>query len=306
VENFRTVRHNNSKTKHIKIVLLGLLLFNLISCEKNKPEITQINLDLPNIDGVQPSKGTLMSDGYIPLEPIKTVASVDAITQQAPQVLDLIIKNKQQFAPNLLDSLFLSDHFYPLGWSKDGKKLAYGIQGDQNGTDTVFAGVFIQDLVSDKVIWKLNKSSLQREGYFKRVWNENYQQIRSTFTKHKIILGSDGLVLNTTSLSYGGDTFSYTVKAKQASDGQIQSYRVLLNSNAKGSKEISKTTFKRVDLKNTAKRSKEKIAVIGYFQGKDKARVATLLGVMEVAEEGKRIMRYKIIGASLKYGKWHE
>ena len=59
-----------------------------------------------------------------------------------------------------------------------------------------------------------------------------------------------------------------------------------------------------INLQNGDYGSKEKVAVIGYFQGADKTRVATLLGLMETGWEGTRVMRYKIIGASLKYGKW--
>jgi hypothetical protein len=305
VKNVKTTANNSFNTKQIKIAIVGLLLFSLIACEKNKPETTEINLNLPNINGIQPSTEVISNESNA-LEASTTATITDQVGRQPyPMALNFIAKNKQQFAPDLLSSLFISDKFYPLGWSADGKKLAYGIEQSKEESRSSFVSVFIQDLVSDKIIWTLNKSSPQRENYFEHFWKNNHQHILTAFNKYNIALASNGLTLNTTSLTYGADTFSYTVKAKQAPDGQIQSYRVLLNSKTKGSKEISKGQFKRTDLQNGDYASKEKIAVIGYFQGADKARVATLLGLMEKGEGGMKIMHYNIIGASLKYGKWH-
>jgi hypothetical protein len=300
------------QTKSIKIMMTGLLLFGLAACEEEKPETTTINLNLPGIDGVQPSVAVLAEKEQTPLTP---VAAQEAVTneieeqatvsgQQYLKSANLIAKSKQLFAPNLLDNMFVGDNFYPLGWSADGEKFAYAIERGEEGAHAVFSGVFIQDLVTDKIIWELKKVPQQGENTIENFWEENHQQILTQLNKNEIKLGSPGLEINTTSLVYKGDRFSYTVKAKQATDGQIVSYRVLLNSKSRGSKEISREKFKMINLQNGEYGSKEKIAVIGYFQGADKARVATLLGLMETGWEGRRVMRYKIIGASLKYGKW--
>lgn len=304
MKNVKRAVNNYLRANPIKTAIVGLLLFSVMACEKNQPETTEINLNLPNIDGIQPATESINGKNNALETSADATKRTDQIRQPQPIALDIFAKSKQQFAPALLDSLFMSDEFYPLGWSTDGKKLAYGIKHSKEDTSSTVVSVFIQDLVSDKIIWKLKKSSSQKDPSFAHFWRNNHQPILTAFARYKITLGSNGLTLNTTGLTYGANTFSYTVKAKQASDGHIQSYRVLLNSNGKGSKEISKAHFKRVDLQQGKYGSKEKIAVIGYFQGADKARVATLLGLMERGKEGMKVMRYNIIGASLKYGKW--
>ncbi len=301
------------QVKSGRIIATGLLLVSLTACEEEKPETTSINLNLPNVDGVLPPPIVVFSDEeQAPLESVASQQSeVQQVQQQAPMVgqdylnsANLVAKSKPLFAPDLLDSLFLGDNFYPLGWSPDGEKFAYMIVRGEEGGREMFSGVFIQDLVTDNIIWELKKTPRQSENTIENFWRGNHQKIQAQLDKNKIKLGSAGLEINTTSLAYNGAEFDYTVKAKQTTDGQIVSYRVLLKSSAKGSKEISKATLKTINRQNGDYGNKEKIAVIGYFQGADKARVATVLGLMETGWEGTRIMRYKIIGASLKYGKW--
>jgi hypothetical protein len=291
----------------------------LAACEEKKPETTSINLNLPGVDGVLPPPVVMVSgEEQAPLEPVASQEPIapeaqQQMQQQAPVVgqqylnsANLVAKSKQLFASDLLDSMFIGDNFYPLGWSPDGEKFAYAIvRGEEGGRET-FSGIFIQDLVTDKVIWKLKKTPQQSENTIENFWRKNHQLVQVQLDKNKIKLGGAGLEINTTSLAYNGAEFDYTVTAKQTADEQITSYRVLLKSSIKGSKEISKATLKTIDRQKGDYGNKEKIAVIGYFQGADKARVATVLGLMETGWEGTRVMRYKIIGASLKYGKWRK
>ncbi|MCK5810577.1 MAG: hypothetical protein KAH00_05780 [Cocleimonas sp.] len=295
----------------VRLIITGLLLVSLVACEEKKPETTSINLSLPGIDGVQPPPVAMMGDEDHTLlapiakqEPATTEIQQSVAGQQYLKSAHLVANSKPLFAPNLLDSLFVGDNFYPLGWSPDGEKFAYAVARGEEGGHEMFSGVFIQDLVTDKVTWTLKKTGPQSGNTIENFWGENYQKIQAQLDKNKIKLGGAGLKINTTSLAYNGANFDYTVKSKQTNDGQIVSYRVLLTSSVKGSKEISKATLKTINRQNGAYGNKEKVAVIGYFQGADKARVATVLGLMETGWEGTRVMRYKIIGASLKYGKW--
>lgn len=316
------------QTRSIRIITMGLLLTSLVACEGEKPETTSTNLDLPGLDGIQPPP-LIMGEEQTPLDPVLSqesitteiqqqipVAGLQRVTENQQQTevpvavrqhlnsANLVAKSKQLFAPNLLDSLFIGDNFYPLGWSPDGEKFAYAIEHGEKGGREAFLGVFIQDLVTDKVMWGLKKSPQQDDNTIEKFWVNNNKKVLAQLDKNNIKLGSTGLEIKTKSLAYKGADFSYTVKAKQTVDGQITSYRVLLNSNAKGRKEISKANLKTVNRQKGDYGNKEKVAVLGYFQGADKARVATVLGLMETGREGTRVMRYKIIGASLKYGKW--
>jgi hypothetical protein len=298
-------------TRCVRLIITSLLLISLVACEEKKPETISINFSLPGIDGVQPPPVVMITDEedtllapIVKQEPVITKTQPSVAGQQYLNSANLVANSKPLFAPNLLDSLFVGDNFYPLGWSPDGEKFAYAVERGEEGGHERFSGVFIQDLVTDKVIWRLKKTRPQSGNTIENLWKENHQKIQGQLDKNKIKLGSAGLEINTTSLAYNGANFDYTVKAKQTYDGQIASYRVLLTSSVKGSKEISKAMLKTINRQNGDYGNKEKVAVIGYFQGADKARVATVLGLMETGWEGTRVMRYKIIGASLKYGKW--
>jgi hypothetical protein len=295
--------------KPVKIFFIGLLLFALTGCGKNEPETTAINLNLPNSAGDLPPIAIIADDENDPLDPVVAepvvidIGEEQAAAQGQQYLLNpssLRVRSKQIFAPSVLDSLFMEDKFYPLGWSANGEKFSYVIEKTEGSI-----GFFIQDLVSDKIIWKMKRTAPFEQAGIENIWQKHYKKVLVALKKHKVVLGSEGLDVNLTSLSYKGVSFSYTVKATTEADGQIKAYRVLLNSSTKGSKEISKGRFRRVNLSKGDYGSKEKIAVIGYFQGADKGRIATLLGLVETGKEGARIMRYKIIGASLKYGKWH-
>ena len=301
----------------IKLFLTGLLLISLVACEKEEPETINSELDLhaSTLEGSQFSSEEIRGsndplNSNVVEENIKkkTIKADDKLREDTPQSLShplaLKEKNSKVFAQDELSTTFMEDEFYLLGWSADGEKIAYAIQRETDAAALFSAGIYIQDLVTDKIIWGMKKETeLEELNNIKDYWIENQQKIREGMRHHQIILG-DYSMLKNTPITYNGDQFDYTVKTIRAKGStELKAYRVLLNSKLKGSKEIAKTVLQ---VKGDQIGGKEKVAVLGYFQGADKARVATLLALLESGWEGSRIVRYKIIGASLKYGKWHK
>jgi len=296
----------------IRLFLTGLLLVSLLACENEKPETisSELDLHLPNIGNGQfsspnpPSHDNLNAD----IVETETTKEEEPLTESDQQFslnsIHLKAKNSKIFAQNGSSALFMEDEFYLLGWSADGEKIAYAIKHETDAAALFSVGVYIQDLVSDKIIWGMKKEmELEKLNNIKDYWKENQQQIMKGIDQHKIILGNN-FTLKDLPISYNNDQFSYTVKTTKASvSTELKGYRILLRSKNKGSKEIAKVALK---IRGNLIGGKEKVAVIGYFQGSDKARVATLVGLLESGWEGSRIVRYKIIGASLKYGKWYK
>lgn len=293
----------------INLFLTIALLISLPACEKKDPETIQSELDLnlPNIGSSQFSEEGIITDNNdlsnIRLTPAKISDTKPDLSKPSQQLNRIHLKNQNSkvFSEN---SLLMEDEFYLLGWSANGEKIAYAIRDETDAAALFSVGVYIQDLVSDKIIWGIKKEAeLDELNNINDYWRENKQQITAGLEQHKIIQG-DNFALQNAPISYNGNTFNYTLKTtKVTGREELKTYQVLLTSTAKGSKEIANVTLK---TRGDQLGGKEKIAVIGYFQGSDKARVATLIGLLESGWEGSRIVRYKIIGASLKYGKWHK
>ncbi len=302
-----------SSLSAIKLFLTGLLFISLVACEKQEPETisSELNLHVSAIGNDQfLSEETEESNDQIDSNVIeeKTIKANDQLIEDVPQYLSTPIalktKNRNVFAQDGLTTPFMEDEFYLLGWSADGEKIAYAIQRETDAAALFSAGIYIQDLVTDKIVWGMKKETeLEELNNIKDYWVKNKQAISQGMSQHHIILG-DHSVLKNTPIIYNNDQFDYSVKTTKANIGnELKAYRVLLNSKLKGSKEIAKVTLQ---VKGDQLGGKEKVAVLGYFQGADEARVATLVALLESGWEGSRIVRYKIIGASLKYGKWHK
>jgi hypothetical protein len=217
---------------------------------------------------------------------------------------------KDNFAPNLHPGMFVGEGFYPLGWSPDGKRFAYGIEHDIDGSITQpYIGIFIQDIVSGKIVWKMDtfiEHDLALD--IQKFWRDNKQTILRALDQHEITLETDHTIKNVP-IPYNGDMFSYTVRTTKAADNiQLKAYQILLNSKAtEGRKEIANVTLDTFEFGSVINESEDygfkiKIDVIGYFQGANKARIATLVGLLETAWEGTQILRYKVVGANLKSG----
>jgi hypothetical protein len=309
MKKIHVVSNSFIRLKSVKIVITGLLLIGLGGCEEETPKTTAMDLNLPSLGG-KPLTGIVFKDEQNSLDSVvmdtiteninitdKTVEKSIVSDQPYLTPTDIALKAKQRVAPQLLDSLFKGDQFYPLGWSPNGEKFAYGIVREGSAKREVY----IQDLVTDKVVWHITTGT-----EFNNYATEN----NSIESDQKILVGlkryeikqNDHIAIKNAPISYRGDVFNYTVKSSTANNGHLMAYKVLLNSQTKGGKEISNVTLKELSEQYG---NKEKVAVLGYFQGGNKARVATLLGLLETAPKGVRVMRYKIVGASLKYGKWH-
>lgn len=80
---------------------------------------------------------------------------------------------------------YLYDKFFFIGWSEDGK-IAYCVEPADEATGMYFFQVIIQDLVSDKILWKWELPETD-EGNPQSVWQTNYETFQTKLNEHKII-----------------------------------------------------------------------------------------------------------------------
>lgn len=70
----------------------------------------------------------------------------------------LMLKGEENAAREAETGSLLRETFYPIGWSKDGK-FAYLTEPVDEGCDCYFADLIIQDLRTDKILWKRSHTS---------------------------------------------------------------------------------------------------------------------------------------------------
>jgi len=218
-----------------------------------------------------------------------------------PSALDLSPENIKTFEQETTHpGMFMEDQFYPIGWSANGEKLAYAIVHETDAAALFSVTVYIQDLVTDKLAWKTSKES--ENGNFGTYWSSNYKKISAELDKNKIVFG-ENIARKQAPIAYRDDVFGYNINRKESKKGaQLVGYQLLLLSDKKGSKVISKASFSYKPEQPSG--TKLKIQVAGHFQSPKEGRIALLVGILESGWEGSKIVRYKVIGASLKAGKW--
>lgn len=305
--------------KHIHHGLfISLLALSITACDKEEATVT---LSLPDTPALaSPDDDNADGDGTIALEiPNQTpVVDGDTATTEASTVensqadapeypfkkLALESQLSQKFGRNVVASnQFIPDGFYPLGWSKDGNKFAYASQYITNGSaEGSTFNVYIQDLVTDEIIWKTSSKTSAKSTQKTNQWEQQKEAVLAALNKYKIAINSD-FPLHSPPIVLKKDTLSYKIKVQKSKKyASLKGYEVFLKSSRKGIKKVANEHFKKRSFDEVG--SKRQAHILGYLQGKNPNRIALLVGILELGWEGKKIVRYKVVGASLTAGKW--
>lgn len=194
--------------------------------------------------------------------------------------------------------------FYPLGWSKDGK-FAYAIEPPDEAVGSYFLNVYVQDLVTDKILWqdKYQSPPESKSGYqsFAAYWTANESAMKARLQKYGIAPMQEG-VLFAGPINYGNDQVQYQVQKKLKAQpdfgnlAMVSEYQVEVSSASRGKKTVHKETYK-------APLSVLDVDVIGYLRGDDPERVAILVGGVKRGWEGPpHVTWFKVVGTNLKRG----
>lgn len=112
----------------------------------------------------------------------------------------------------------LYPRFFPIGWSANGKFAAVEIT-ESDTEEGFFFSIYIQDMVSDKIVWKWGFHGMPEDGYssnpdskkdFERVWNKNkdllFQQLNA-FQIDPVTISN----LEKFPIQFGGNQISFSV-----------------------------------------------------------------------------------------------
>lgn len=311
-----------------KLGSIGLCLVLLAGCSEDEPPKTattpltlnidntsQVALKIPGVDDEIPEVAELSTDengivtgaierSDVPVEQ-DTGTSVPTIDIPRPLLLSDVVHNRFS---NLLQGPagveILDAVFYPLGWSPDGK-LAYAIEPPDEAVGSYFLNVYIQDLVTDKILWQDKYQSKPETTTdvesFAAYWQVNQSKMEAQLKKYSIKQVGDS-VLFAGSISNKDDRLDYVVKKKlkgQPDLGNlavVTEYQVMVTSDKLGSKTVHKEKV------NNNTRMLD-VDVIGYLRGDDEERVALLIaGVRRGWEGPPHTTWFKVVGTNLKRG----
>ena len=273
-----------------------------------------VELKIPGVGGdeVVAEKGdvTVMAlpDQSIPTEDAaadKPAGPVTSVDIPRPLLLSEVVHTRFS---NLLQGTselpIIDAVFYPLGWSKDGK-FAYAIEPPDEAVGSYFLNVYVQDLVTDKVLWqdKYQSPAESDAGFrsFAAYWMAKESDIKARLNKYGIELMQEG-VLFAGPINYKDDQIKYQVQKKLKAQpnfgnvAMVSEYQIEVASTTRGKKSVHKETYK-------APLSVLDVDVIGYLRGDDPERVAILVGGVKRGWEGPpHVTWFKVIGTNLRRG----
>jgi hypothetical protein len=307
---------------------IGICLVLLAGCSEEKPpqdtqtpltlnvdNSSQVALKIPGVDDEIPEIAELTTDekgivtgtidrADVPAT-VDTDSNVPTIDIPRPLLLSDVVHNRFS---NLLQGPagveILDAVVYPLGWSPDGK-LAYAIEPPDEAVGSYFLNVYVQDLVTDKILWQ-DKYQSEPESTtdiqsFAAYWQANQAKMEAQLQKYKIKQVNDS-VLFAGSISNKDDRLDYVVQKKLKGQpdlgnlAMVTEYQVTVTSEKLGSKTVHKEK-----ITNNARILD--VDVIGYLRGDDEERVALLIaGVRRGWEGPPHTTWFKVVGTNVKRG----
>ena len=203
----------------------------------------------------------------------------------------------------------LTENFYPVGWSRDGK-FAYMVEPPDEECGCYFAEIHIVDLRTDQSLWEYKNDPEKRvakDGSYlpddlKRFWKRNQTLFSKKLIAYKIEQSPKfALLLNR--FASGGRRYALDLDVRKAPNDSmgidaVNAATLVLSSPGLG----KKTVYSPAD-KDFREYPPLDMAVVGAFRSPFEDRVAiVLVNVYRGWEGPPHITESKIVGADLKSG----
>lgn len=196
----------------------------------------------------------------------------------------------------------LRAHFYPIGWSKDGK-LAYYVEPPDEACDCYFADLVVQDLRTDKVLWQRRYDSGNEPENAPRVtlatyWKKNQKEFSRRLAQYGIV-AQNKFALTNAPFEYQTDLLTPKVDVNLTVEEDTVAGDVILRllSKNKGSKTIYREIYKK------GYDSIRGAEIAGVLLSPFDARAAVIMVETHRGWEGPpNVTHINIVGASLING----
>lgn len=141
--------------------------------------------------------------------------------------------------------ILLREAFYPIGWSKDGK-FAYYVEPADEACGCYFADLIIQDLRTDKILWKRSYTSENGGAEtLKKYWAKNQKEFSQKLAQYGI-KRQKRFALQNSAINYQKDVLTPEIKVNTSLEDEFAvtgNVVLRLISKEKGRKTIYEKTF---------------------------------------------------------------
>jgi hypothetical protein len=200
--------------------------------------------------------------------------------------------------------VLITENFFPVGWSKDGKLAYYTEPGDE-ACGCYFGSLTILDTVNDKVLWSFEYNGLDDQDKPKYraitdLWRKNRRLFSDKLNQYGIIPQGRFSLLRFP-INNEGDQLRADLKTEETNDqeariyGTIKKATLQISSRRGGTKIVHEQSYPEygpLDIK-----------VLGYLKSPYQQRVATILLEVQRGYEGPpHTTHVKVVGASLTTG----
>lgn len=207
----------------------------------------------------------------------------------------------------------LEDRFRPIGWSSNGK-FAYVIEPADEACGCYFFNIYIQDLTTDKILWKWEYNSDSgdsgnTENNVDKVWKKMNALFTQQLNNHEINPISNK-TLQTIPVIQENNNYEFPIINKELSNPMVggNAYAqtsIYLNRNGKRIMKIydhQEDNFSSNPNETTSPIMANKI--MGYLKSPFENRIAILYSALKRGYEGPpNIVNLNIIGCNLDYKK---
>jgi hypothetical protein len=147
----------------------------------------------------------------------------------------------------------MTEAFYPIGWSRDGK-FAYYFEPVDEECGCYFAELVIMDLRTDKVLYhfknswedRIDKEGAQIPDDIRKLWTRNQKLFDEKLTEHGIVQ-SPRFALQPTSFTSSGKTYVARVSKTMGKDGdglrRVKDLSLMLSTPSLGKKSLYDATY---------------------------------------------------------------
>lgn len=201
--------------------------------------------------------------------------------------------------------VLITEGFFPIGWSRDGKFAYYSEPGDE-ACGCYYAKLVIKDLKTDAVLYSFDYNSGDVEDVLKsrtpQSRNALWRYKRAEFSaklKENNIIPQGRFAFLLLPLAYEGDQLSTDLKVTDAAEqeyGRIKAASLQLVSKQKGKKLIYEKSYGEDGIPMDLK-------VLGYLKSPYEPRIAlVLIEVWRGYEGPPHVTHINVVGASLNAG----
>ena len=225
-----------------------------------------------------------------------------AASPPTPERLELVGMGEPDPDKSSEDQPLITESFYPIGWSRDGK-FAYYVEPPDEACGCYFGKFVIQDLKTDKILWEddyTGEMEVVPEENIESFWPKKQATYAAKMKEHGIEPASTFRLLHP-SIVHDGDVLTPRIDVQIETDGVFEvEGTVTLNMDSKrlGTKVIMRDIYKKDDL-NTIRNAEVAGSLLSPFEPR-----AAVIVVQEMRgyEGPPNITGIKVVGSTLKTG----